>query len=65
MNEILCHYKHINDLFKTYNKFDMHLFTKAFSYNIHLEAINFKTNNINYKNIDINAITYYIIKYLS
>ena len=63
MNEVLCHYKHINDSFKTYHKFDVHLFTKAFSYNMYLEATNFKTNNINYENIDINAITYYVIKY--
>ena len=41
--EILKHYKHINDLFKSYPKFDMYLFTKAFNYNIYLEANNFKT----------------------
>ena len=62
--EILEHYKHINDLFKSYPKFDMYLFTKFFSYNIYLEANNFKTKNVNYENIDINPITYYIIKYL-
>ena len=42
----------------------MYLFTKAFSYNIYLEANNFKIKNVNYENIDINPITYYIIKYL-
>ena len=62
--EILEHYKHINDLFKSYPKFDMYLFTKFFSYNIYLEANNFKTKDVNYENIDINPITYYIIKYL-
>ena len=62
--EILEHYKHINDLFKSYPKFDMYLFTKFFSYNIYLKANNFKTKNVDYENIDINPITYYIIKYL-
>ena len=62
--EILEHYKQINDLFKSYPKFDMYLFTKFFSYNIYLKANNFKTKDVDYKNIDINPITYYIIKYL-
>ena len=40
-----------------------------FSYNIYLEANNFKTKNVDYENvdyenIDINPITYYIMKYL-
>ena len=39
-HEILEHYNTIYDLFKSYPKFDMYLFTKAFSYNIHLEANN-------------------------
>ena len=62
--EILEHYKHINDLFKSYPKCDMYLFTKCFSYNIYLKANNFKTKDVDYENIDINPITYYIIKYL-
>ena len=62
--EILEHYKHINDLFKSYPKFDMYLFTKFLSYNIYLKANNFKTKDVDYENIDINPITYYIMKYL-
>ena len=42
----------------------MYLFTKFFSYNIYLEANNLKTKDVNYENIDINPITYYILKYL-
>ena len=62
--EILEHYKHINDLFKSYPKFDMYLFSKFFSYNIYLEANNFKIKKVDYENTDINPITYYIMKYL-
>ena len=42
----------------------MYLFTKFFSYNIYLKGNNFKTKDVDYENIDINPITYYIIKYL-
>ena len=63
-NEILEHYNYIDNLFKSYPKFDMYLFTKFFSYNIYLEANNFKTKDVDYENIDIKPITYYIIKYL-
>jgi len=67
MHKILNHYKHINNIFKHYHKFDIHLFTKAFSYYMYLETVNFKTRNINFDNIDnikIHSITYYIMKYL-
>ena len=62
--EILEHYNYIDNLFKSYPKFDMYLFTKFFSYNIYLEANNLKTKDVDYENIDINPITFYIIKYL-
>ena len=62
--EILEHYNYIDNLFKSYPRFDMYLFTKFFSYNIYLKANNFKTKDVYYKNVDIIPITYYIIKYL-
>ena len=39
MHKILNHYKHINNIFKHYHKFDIHLFTKAFSYYMYLKQL--------------------------
>ena len=42
----------------------MFLFTKAFSYNLYLEANNFNTDDVDYSDICITSIAYNIIKYL-
>ena len=42
----------------------MYLFTKAFSYNLYLEANNFNTDDVDYGGIYITSIAYNIIKYL-
>ena len=46
----------IKDLYKVYPKFNMYLFTKAFSYNLYLEANNFNTDNVDYNDICITSI---------
>mgnify|MGYP006354033485 FL=1 len=63
-NKIITYYNMIKDLYKVYPKFNMYLFTKAFSYNLYLEANNFNTDNVDYNNICIASIAYNIIKYL-
>ena len=42
----------------------MYVFTKAFSYNLYLEANNFNTDDVDYRDICITSIAYNIIKYL-
>ena len=64
VDRILEYYKMIEDLFKVYSRFDIHVFTKAFSYNLYLEACNFNTDEIDYDNICLSSIAYNILKYL-
>ena len=54
----------INEIFKHYPKFDIELYTVSFSYNLYLNSVNFKNHIINYENIDVNSISYYILRYL-
>ena len=51
-------------IFKKYPKFDMKLYTLSFSYNLYLNSIHFKKHIINQDDINIDAISYYIMKYL-
>ena len=64
IDRILEYYKVIKDLFNIYPRFDIHVFTKAFSYNLYLEACNFNTDEVNYDNICLSSIAYNILKYL-
>ena len=64
IDRILQYYKTIEEIFKIYPRFDIHVFTKAFSYNLYLEACNFNTDEVNYDNICLSSIAYNILKYL-
>ena len=63
-DKIITYYNMIKDLYQIYPRFDMYLFTKAFSYNLYLEANNFNTDEVDYSDICITSIAYNIIKYL-
>ena len=54
----------VYEIFNHYPKFDIEIYTLSFTYNLYLNSVNFKTHNIDYDNININSISYYIIKYL-
>ena len=55
-NKIMTYFNMIKDLYKLYPKFNMYLFTKAFSYNLYLEANNFNTDDVDYNDICITSI---------
>ena len=63
-NKIITYFNMIKDLYKMYPKFNMYIFTKAFSYNLYLEANNFNTDDVDYSDICITSIAYNITKYL-
>ena len=63
-NKIITYFNMIKDLYKMYPKFNMYVFTKAFGYNLYLEANNFNTDDVDYSDICITSIAYNIIKYL-
>ena len=62
--DILDNYKKVYAIFHNYPKFDFELYTLSLSYNLYLNSVNLKTRNIDYDNININSISYYIMKYL-
>ena len=62
--DVVDNYKKVYEIFNHYPKFDIEIYTLSFTYNLFLNSVNFKTRNIDYDNININSISYYIMKYL-
>ena len=62
--DIIDNYKKVYEICNHYPKFDIEIYTLSFTYNLYLNSVNFKTCNIDYDNININSISYYILKYL-
>ena len=61
---VVDNYKKVYEIFNHYQNFDIEIYTLSFTYNLYLSSVNFKTHNIDYDNININSISYYIMKYL-
>ena len=62
--DVVDNYKKVYEKFNHYPNFDIEIYTLIFTYNLYLNSVHFKTRNIDYDNIDINSISYYIMKYL-
>ena len=64
IDKMINYFNDIKEIFKIYPKFDMYIFSKAFSYNFYLEACNFNTLEVDYDDICLSSIAYNIINYL-
>ena len=60
--DVVDSYKKVYEIFNHYKNFDIEIYTLSFTYNLYLNSVNFKTCNIDYDNININSISYYIMK---
>ena len=62
--DVVDNYKKVYEIFNHYQNFDIEIYTLSLTYNLYLNSVNFKTHIVNYDNININSISYYIMKYL-